>query len=79
MPSNHQGLLQRALFQAAKAGSFELVREFIRAGANPFLHDQEERNAVSYAIAADPAEAKILLTEIFETNASKYTHSGARE
>ena len=64
MSSNSR--LQEALFQAAKAGSFHLIREFIKAGANPFLHDQEDRNAISYAIAADPVEASVLLAELFK-------------
>lgn len=61
--SNEQPL-QKALFQAAKIGNINLIRDFIKAGADPFIHDEAGRNAISYAIAANPAGATALIMEL---------------
>jgi ankyrin repeat protein len=66
--TNLSSPIQRALFQAAKIGNINLVREFIALGANPFLPDADDRNALSYAIAANPEEASSLIMEMNKAN-----------
>lgn len=56
---------QEALFKAAKVGNVKLMRELIKAGANPFASDKEERNAISYALASNLAETVKLLETLF--------------
>lgn len=56
---------QEALFKAAKVGNIKLMRELIKASASPFVLDEEERNAISYALAANPEETIELLAELF--------------
>ena len=43
--TGNQDPLQFALFKAAKIGNIKLMREFIEAGADPFLLDTENCNA----------------------------------
>jgi ankyrin repeat protein len=59
-----QNLLQKALFQAAKAGNIELMREFITAGANPFELDEKGNNALFYANLEDSVNTAALLLEL---------------
>lgn len=67
--SNHDPL-QQALFKAAKVGNIYLMKEFIATGANPFKLDEEEHDAIFYALLSvyamrsDPVRAGILLLEI---------------
>ena len=56
---------QEALFKAAKVGNVKLMRELIKAGANPFAPDEEERNAISYALAANLEDTVKLLEALF--------------
>jgi ankyrin repeat protein len=49
-----QDPLQQALFQAAKVGHIQLMRELIIAGANFFAIDEENHTVLSYAYQADP-------------------------
>lgn len=60
-----QGPFQEALLKAAKVGNIKLMRELIKAGASLFTPDEEERNALSYALAANPEETIKLLEELF--------------
>ena len=59
-----QDLLQKALFQAAKIGNIELMNEFIRTGANPFLRDASNRSALMYAMRSDTLNRATLLMEL---------------
>jgi ankyrin repeat protein len=56
--------IHQAIIQAAKAGRADLMREFIKLGANPFLQDEAGHNAISYLIATDPAEASSLIAQL---------------
>ena len=57
MPTDYHSKLQQALWQAAKVGHFNLMQELIAKGANPFIHDNHGRNAISYAITSDLIKA----------------------
>lgn len=57
--------IQDAIIKAAKAGNIKFMRELIKAGANPFLADENERNAISYALASNIDEAVALAAELF--------------
>jgi ankyrin repeat protein len=59
-----QDLLQKALFQAAKAGNVSLMREFIAVGADPFEPDREGHNSIFYADLEAPKETAALLLEL---------------
>jgi ankyrin repeat protein len=59
-----EGLLQKALFQAAKAGNINLMREFIAVGADPFEPDTEGYNAIFYAMKSDPVKTGSLLVDL---------------
>lgn len=41
------------------------MRELVKAGPNLFMPDENERNALSYALAANPEETIKLLEELF--------------
>lgn len=58
-------LIQIAMFQAAKSGNIKLVRELIKAGANLFEQDITERNALSYAMAANLGDTVKLVAELY--------------
>lgn len=51
--TGNQDPLQFALFKAAKIGNIKLMREFIEAGADPFLLDIENCNAITYAMKSN--------------------------
>ena len=38
--------------------------ELIKTGTDPFVHDDDGRNTVSYAIAADPMKANSWLRDL---------------
>lgn len=59
-----QNPLQYALFQAAKVGNFNLMRELIKAGANPFSIDESGRSALSYAVVQDREATAALFSEL---------------
>lgn len=59
-----QNLLQKALFQAAKVGHINLMREFITAGADPFEPDERKHDAIFYAGLEDPENTAALLWEL---------------
>jgi ankyrin repeat protein len=59
-----QDLRQKALFQAAKAGNIELMKEFVEAGADPFEPDERGNNAIFYANLEDSANTAALLLEL---------------
>jgi ankyrin repeat protein len=59
-----QDPLQRALFQAAKVGHIQLMRELIIAGANFFAIDEENHTVLSYAYQADPEGTIALITSL---------------
>jgi ankyrin repeat protein len=56
--------LQKALLQAAKVGHIKLMRELINTGANPFICDDDGRNAISYAMQHDPDSTFALVSEL---------------
>lgn len=56
---------QSALIKAAKVGNVKFMRELIKLGANPFLPDENERNAISYALASNLEETVKLAEELF--------------
>ena len=70
--------LQQALWQAAKVGHLSLMQELIAAGADPFIHDEHGRNAISYAAAADPVKTGILLMELLII-AENHSEAGDRD
>lgn len=57
-------LLQKALFQAAKVGNINLMREFIAVGADLFELDSEGYNAIFYAMESDPIKTGALLVDL---------------
>ena len=59
-----QDPLQIALFKAARIGNINLVQELIEAGANPFMLDEENRNAIFYATRNDPTKTDKMLMEL---------------
>ena len=61
---SNQDLLQQALFQAAKVGHIQLMRELIIAGADPFMPDAAGHSAISYATKSDPIKTGSLLLEL---------------
>ena len=73
--SNHDAL-QQALFQAAKVGNINLIRELIIAGANPFITDDADRNAIYYMNRYDPVKTDTLLLEL-EGVISKFRNRGS--
>jgi ankyrin repeat protein len=66
-----QDPLQRALFQAAKVGHIQLMRELIIAGANFFAIDEENHTVLSYAYKADP-EGTIALIASLKLDQTKW-------
>jgi hypothetical protein len=64
--TGNQDPLQFALFKAAKIGSIKLMREFIEAGADPFLLDTENCNAITYAMKSNTLDQNSLLMELPE-------------
>lgn len=69
--SLHHLHLQPALWQAAKVGHIKLMRELIAKGANPFIPDKHGRNAISYAIIADPKAGSWLIDLLMATDQDK--------
>jgi ankyrin repeat protein len=61
---SNQNPLQQALFKAAKAGNIVLMRELIDAGANPYVHDELQRSALSYLMEQNFDALKDLLIEL---------------
>jgi ankyrin repeat protein len=59
-----QDPLQQALFQAAKVGHIDLMRELIIAGANFFDIDEENHTVLSYTYKANPEGTLALLTNL---------------
>jgi ankyrin repeat protein len=59
-----QDPLQRALFQAAKVGHIQLMRELIAAGANFFDIDEKGHTVLSYAYKADSEGTVDLITSL---------------
>jgi len=64
--TGNQDPLQFALFKAAKIGNIKLMREFIEAGADPFLLDIENCNAITYAMKSNVLDQNSLLMELTE-------------
>lgn len=67
--------LQEALFQVAKVGNINSMKQFIEAGADPYLLDEDGHHAVYYATRAAPeaidALAHILQKIISQREGSK--------
>jgi ankyrin repeat protein len=63
-----QDPLQVALFKAAKIGNIKLIKEFIEAGASPFIRDASNYCAIEYAIKyamkSDAAHTDTFLMEL---------------
>jgi len=64
--TGNQDPLQFALFKTAKIANIKLMREFIEAGADPFLLDTENCNAITYAMKSNTLDQNSLLMEITE-------------
>ncbi|NDA90329.1 MAG: hypothetical protein EBY20_05425 [Alphaproteobacteria bacterium] len=64
--TGNQDPLQFALFKAAKIGNIKLMREFIETGADPFLLDTENCNAITYAMNSNALDQNSLLMELTE-------------
>jgi len=64
-------LLQKALFQAAKAGNIDLMREFIAVGADPFELDAKGHNAIFYAMESDPIKTGSLIIDLMKIRAEQ--------
>lgn len=64
--TGNQDPLQFALFKAAKIGNIKLMREFIEAGADPFLLDTENCNAITYVMKSNVLDQNSLLMELNE-------------
>ena len=64
--TGNQDPLQFALFKAAKIGNIKLMREFIETGADPFLLDTENCNAITYAMKNNKLDQNSLLMELTE-------------
>jgi len=64
--TGNQDPLQFALFKAAKIGNIKLMREFIETGADPFLLDTENCNAITYAMKSNVLDQNSLLMELNE-------------
>ena len=64
--TGNQDPLQFALFKAAKIANIKLMQEFIEAGADPFLLDTENCNAITYAMKSNTLDQNSLLMELTE-------------
>lgn len=51
---------QEALFKTAKVGDISSMKQFIEAGADPYMPDEQGLNAVFYATLAAPEKIDLL-------------------
>ena len=55
---------QKDLINLAKSGKITDMYKLIANGADPFIFDQARKNALQYAIEADPIKAYTLLDDL---------------
>lgn len=55
---------QKDLINFAKAGNISGMYKLIANGADPFIFDQDRKNALQYAIESDPIKAYTLLDDL---------------
>lgn len=55
---------QKLLVDKAKSGKILAMYELIAQGADPFIFDQNGKNALQYAVESDPIKAYILLDDL---------------
>ena len=61
---------QQKLIEAAKSGHISDLYHLISDGADPFYFDKNNKNALDYAIIADPIKAHILLNDLLKISTS---------
>lgn len=55
---------QKDLINLAKSGKISDMYRLIANGADPFIFDEDEKNALQYAIESDPIKAYTLLDDL---------------
>jgi len=55
---------QNDLINLAKSGKISDMYKLIANGADPFIFDQDGKNALQYAVESDPIKAYILLEDL---------------